>query len=401
LVRHDIPLDESRIDADAARVVRRLERAGFQAYLVGGCVRDLLLGGTPKDYDVATSARPEDVRAAFRNCRIIGRRFRLAHILFSGGKVVEVATFRRTPQQEVEGEDENPELFIRNDNAFGEAHEDALRRDFTINALFYDLDRRQVLDWCGGVDDVLRRSIRTIGDPSVRFREDPVRMLRAIKFAARLDLGIDRDVYDALVAHRDELAKAARPRLCEEILRLLRMGASARSMWLLWESGCMAVLLPELSSYLDDDEGTSGGGARFFRRLRALDERVKKHGPPDDIVLWTTLLLDALSEALRGSKDSARDTQEFLDPFIRRLALPRRMADGIRRIVTVLPKVAQGKGARFAGTEVGDQALTVLEFEYVARGRDEAAIRQLRESMRGDAPRPRDSVPPRRPQPSR
>src|SRR5215813_12452383 len=265
LSRHDVTLDESRLDPDAAKVIRRLERAGFQAYLVGGCVRDLLMGVPPKDFDIATSARPEDVRGLFRNCRIIGRRFRLAHILFGGGKVIEVATFRRNPQTEPPEDDSDlveDDLLIRSDNVFGEAHEDALRRDFTMNALFYDLDRRQVLDWCGGMRDIARRTIHTIGDPTVRFREDPVRILRAIKFAARLDLGIEPDVYDAMVLQRGELARAARPRLFEEIGRLLRGGAAHRSMWLLWEVGAMAVLLPELGAYIDDDDATDGGGER-------------------------------------------------------------------------------------------------------------------------------------------
>ena len=147
LVRHDVGLEDG-IDPDAAKVVRRLERSGHEAYLVGGCVRDLLLGGKPKDFDVATSARPEDVRSLFRNCRVIGRRFRLAHILFGGGKVIEVATFRRNPAMEAPEEEASEvfdDLLIRSDNVFGEAHEDALRRDFTMNALFYDLDRHQVL----------------------------------------------------------------------------------------------------------------------------------------------------------------------------------------------------------------------------------------------------------------
>ena len=151
LVRHDARFDPFRLDADAVKVVQRLERAGFQAYLVGGCVRDLLLGGKPKDFDIATNARPEDVRGQFRNCRVIGRRFRLAHVLFSGGKVVEVATFRKNPEDvrrtEGAGDGEEDDLLIRSDNVFGEAHEDALRRDFTINALFYDPARHQVLDW--------------------------------------------------------------------------------------------------------------------------------------------------------------------------------------------------------------------------------------------------------------
>lgn len=382
LVRHDVALDDARIDTDAARVVRRLERNGFQAYLVGGCVRDLLLGGTPKDFDVATSARPEDVRAIFRNCRIIGRRFRLAHVLFGGGKVIEVATFRKNPQELVaDDEDEAAEIIIRSDNVFGEAHEDAIRRDFTINALFYDLDRRQVLDWCGGMADILARSIRTIGEPSVRFREDPVRILRVVKFAARLDLGIHPDVYDAMVAHRDELAKAARPRVFEEILRLLRQGAAQRSMWLLWETGAMAVLMPELSAYLDDDEGTGGGVHRFFQRLRAVDERVKREGPLDDTVLWTALLLEPLLEVVRDVRDIAGEAHAFLDPFVRRLAMPRRIADGVKRIVAILPRLAQGRGGRFARTELAAQALAVLELDYVARGKDPAALSRLREAV--------------------
>ena len=153
LVRHDAFGLEKSIDPDAAKVVRRLEKAGFQAYLVGGCVRDLLLGSKPKDFDVATSARPEDVRSIFRNCRIIGRRFRLAHVLFGQNKVIEVATFRRNP----DADDDGGDLLIRSDNIFGDAPEDALRRDFTINALFYDLDRGQVLDWFGGME--IRKSV--------------------------------------------------------------------------------------------------------------------------------------------------------------------------------------------------------------------------------------------------
>src|SRR5262249_6675413 len=217
-------------------------------YLVGGCVRDLLLDKNPKDFDVATSARPEDVRALFRNSRVIGRRFRLVHILFGRGKVIETATFRRTPNEE---ERDSDELLIRSDNLFGRTDEDAMRRDFTINALFYDLEHKEVLDWCGGMEDIARRTVRTIGDPVTRFHEDPVRILRAIKFSARLDLGMDPELYHAIVQCRSALGKAARPRLFEELLRLMRGGAGAeRSIWLAWETGVLDVLLPELSAYL-------------------------------------------------------------------------------------------------------------------------------------------------------
>lgn len=376
LVRHDARLDEGAIDPDAAKVVRRLERAGYQAYLVGGCVRDLLLDGRPKDFDVATNARPDDVRVLFRNCRIIGRRFRLAHVLFGGGKVVEVATFRRNPS-EAEADDDD-DLLIRSDNVFGEAHEDALRRDFTINALFYDLDRRQVLDWCGGMPDIHARNIRTIGDPTVRFREDPVRILRAIKFAARLDLGIDPGVYDAMVANRAELARAARPRLFEEVLRLMRAGSAHRSMWLLWEIGAMAILIPELSAFLDDEEATGDGSARFFRKMDVLDAKTRSEGALEDVVLMTALLYEPLEEAVHGVRDVMGAVNDFLDPVIERIAMPRRIADGIRRIMFMVPRILAGRIGRFARTELFAHALDVAEILLAARGEDVQRIEALR-----------------------
>ncbi|MBX3190581.1 MAG: polynucleotide adenylyltransferase PcnB [Labilithrix sp.] len=383
LQRHDAPLDDDAIDPDAAKVVRRLERSGYQAYLVGGCVRDLLLGIRPKDFDVATSARPDDVRALFRNCRIIGRRFRLAHVLFGGGKVVEVATFRRNPTEA--DSDEDDDLLIRSDNVFGEAHEDALRRDFTLNALFYDLDRRQVLDWCGGMPDIQARTIRTIGDPGVRFREDPVRILRAVRFSAKLDLGIDPAVYDAMVASRAELARAARPRIFEEILRLMRVGASHRSMWLLWEIGAMAILLPELSAYLDDDEATDEGSARFFEKLTLLDKKTREgHGALDDVVLMTALLYEPLEEAASGTRDLMGAVNDFLDPVIDRIAMPRRIADGIRRIMFMVPRILAGKIGRFARTELFLPALDVAELVLASRGESTHRIEALR----------RDAMPP-------
>jgi poly(A) polymerase len=404
LVRHDVVLDESRIDPDAAKVVRRLERSGHEAYLVGGCVRDLLLEGKPKDFDVATSARPEHVRALFRNCRIIGRRFRLAHVLFGSNKVIEVATFRRNPAMETpdeEATDPFDDILIRSDNVFGQAHEDALRRDFTINALFYDLDRRQVLDWCGGMHDIARRTIHTIGDPTVRFREDPIRVLRAIKFAARLDLAIAPDVYDAMVATRDDLGKAARPRVFEEILRLQRGGAAHRSMWLLWETGAMSIVLPELAAFLDDDEATQGGVERFFRRMNAVDAMTRARGGPlNDLVLWTVLLKEPIDEACAGEHDRLRAVSDFLDPIVERVAVPRRIADAVRRIVAMLPRLAAGRAGRFGRTELMAPALDVLEIELVAAGRSTDLVERLRSAHASAIPHPVEARPaPRRREP--
>jgi poly(A) polymerase len=238
-------LDRTAIDPDADRVVRKLTRAGYKAYLVGGCVRDLLVSRTPKDFDVATSATPNEIKATFRNSRIIGRRFRLAHVFF-GSKIIETATFRANPRDE-----DDHDLLIRRDNVFGSEQEDAKRRDFTINGLFYDVEREEVIDHVGGLADLEARVIRTIGDPDIRFQEDPVRMLRAIKFAARLGFGFDPATWRALLRWRTEISKCAAPRLLEEVHRLLRGGAARRSFELMVETGVLAVLSPYLAGLLE------------------------------------------------------------------------------------------------------------------------------------------------------
>ncbi len=176
-LRRRLPFSRRRLDRGGTEIVRRLQEAGFEAYFVGGCVRDLLLGRQPKDFDIATSARPNQVRRLFRRSRIIGRRFRLAHV-YSGREVFEVATFRRVPPELEEGEVQ----MIREDNTFGTAAEDARRRDFTVNALFLDPVEGEIVDWVGGFEDLAARRLRSIGDPRLRFREDPVRILRLLKF---------------------------------------------------------------------------------------------------------------------------------------------------------------------------------------------------------------------------
>lgn len=387
-VRYEVTLDESAIDPDVQKVLRRLTRNGYEAYAVGGCVRDLLLGRHPKDFDLATSARPEEVKDLFRNSRIIGRRFRLVHVMFQGGKVIEVATFRKNPKEEPEGDDMS-ELLIRSDNVFGEAHEDAMRRDFTMNALFYDLEAREILDWVGGMDDLRRSVVHTIGEPEVRFREDPVRILRALKFAGRLGFGMTPDVYDAIVFCRESLQLAARPRVAEEILRLLRGGAARRTIYLAWETGVLDVLLPELSSLLYDDDAHDGPGRRLWRVLAYIDERTAEEGPLDDTVLWTLLLLEPLKEACDGSRDRAAAAADFLETLMERLAISRRFADGVRRIMSILPRVMAGRAGRFARTELFLPALTVAAAALVAEGKPVDPIEKMRQSLRVRPPAPR------------
>lgn len=378
----DVP--QENIDEDALKVIRRLRRNGHRAYLVGGGVRDLLLGYRPKDFDIATSARPNEVRSLFRNCRIIGRRFRLAHILFAGGKVIEVATFRRDPLEafdqaegefgeEMEALDADPgtrrredvDLLIRHDNVFGEPHEDALRRDFTINGLFYDSESHSVIDYVGGMKDVLGRVVRTIGAPDMRFREDPVRILRAIKFSARLDLGIDPDVYDAMVAQRDELARAARPRLLEEVLRLLRGGASHRSFWLLWETGSLGVLIPQLAMHLDDDSALA---RRLWARLDAIDALKQDGQLPSDAVLFAALMLGPIEDAVRGERDPLAAYDGLMDDVVETLAVPRRMKERIRNVVYAQRRLASGKIGTMARRDYFDDAATLFAIECDALG---------------------------------
>jgi poly(A) polymerase len=364
------PIDlEDQIDPDAVKVMRRLVKQGYEAYLVGGGVRDLLVGCAPKDFDVATNARPDDVRRLFRNSRIIGRRFRLVHVLFGGGKVIETATFRRAPQQD---DNDSDDLLIRNDNVFGEAHQDAARRDFTINALFYDLEHHVVLDWVGGMPDIERRTVHTIGDPSVRFREDPVRILRAIKFSARLDFGISPAVYDAMVECRATLARAAKPRLFDELLKLLRCGAAHRAFWLLWEIGLLDVLLPELSTFLADqpeDEDT------LWRLLDEVDRVTRERGAPlDDVVLVAVLLAEPLKEACQGARDRVEAAYRFLEAIVDRLNMPRRIAEPVRRVVAILPRLENGRAGRFQRTSLYPAAVEIAGLYARARGEELAEI---------------------------
>ncbi len=258
LSRPEHNLSRKNIDPDALKVLYRLKNNGFVAYLVGGGVRDLLLERQPKDFDIGTSAHPQQVRKLFRNCFIVGRRFRLAHVRF-GKKVVEVSTFRRA------AEPEEGDTLIRRDNTFGTPEEDAFRRDFTVNALFYDIATFSVIDWVRGIEDLIDRVIRTIGDPEVRFREDPVRMLRAVALAARLNFTIDPHTVEALRSLRGEIVRSSSARILEEFYKILRQGRSRRTFEMLHEHGLLAYLLPEA------DHAITRGGEALLGSLARLD----------------------------------------------------------------------------------------------------------------------------------
>jgi poly(A) polymerase len=399
-----------RIDPDAVKVLKRLTRHGHTAYLVGGGVRDLLLGRAPKDFDIATSARPSEVRRLFRNCRVIGRRFRLAHILFAGGKIIEVATFRRDPRDvqdipsdQPEGDDveemdvdarantslsalrsDDADLLIRHDNTFGDPHEDAIRRDFTINGLFYDLDRDEVIDYVGGVTDLRTGVVRTIGEPDVRFREDPVRILRAIKFGARLDLGIAPEVYDAMVDLREELSRCAPPRVLEEVLRLFRGGAAQRSVGLMWDVGVLGVVLPELAAHIEDQ---ARGANLLWGRLAAIDDAKSDGRVLSDTVLMAALLYGPLEEQIVGSQDPQGAFEEFFQEINPRLSVPRRMRDRIRMIFAAQRRLDRKHGGGLRGREFYADACDLFELRLRSEGK--SVPNGLRETIKEAPVKPR------------
>src|SRR4051812_5365262 len=373
-------IDPNLIDPDAAKVIQRLRRYDHAAYLVGGCVRDLMLGRKPKDFDVVTSATPNDIRRLFKNCRIIGRRFRLAHIFF-GPKIIETSTFRANPREieEEEGggessETESGDLLIRRDNIFGTPEQDARRRDFTINGLFYDIETKEVIDHVSGTPDLEARVVRTIGDPDIRFREDPVRILRAVKFAARCDLTIEPETYRFMMEHRLEIAKCAQARVSEEFYRLLRAGAAKRSMELLLETEMLEILAPELVRGLKPDADSSEEAAlhraRFWGYLAALDRSsAVRPVPPSNALLLAVLVLPRLRDALDPDSNGVRDIGQMVSQVftqaLDRLRPSRRDTEITRQILIALRNILPAKSGRRKGRppsrEFLDEALRLAE----------------------------------------
>lgn len=239
-------ISKTDISVNSLKVLNRLGKGDFDAYLVGGSVRDLLLHKTPKDFDVATNAKPNEVRKLFKNCRIIGRRFRLAHILFYRD-IIEVATFRSTEPASEQQKVSDSGMIVR-DNVYGTIEEDAWRRDFTLNALYYDIRNSTILDFTGGFDDIKNKTIRIIGDANERFREDPVRMLRAIRFAAKLDFQLCDDTAQAIAPNAHLLTNVSNSRLFDEVAKLYHCGNAVKVQQLLQQHGLFQYLFPQLEN---------------------------------------------------------------------------------------------------------------------------------------------------------
>ena len=304
-------ISRKNIDPDALKVLYRLSRLGHTAYLVGGGVRDLLMGRKPKDFDVGTSAKPNEVKKAFRNCFLIGRRFRLAHVRF-GEKVIETATFRQNSQtvgEIIEHAAEGP----MEDNTFGTPQTDAFRRDFTINGLFYSIDDCSVIDWVGGMRDIEKKVIRAIGDPDIRFQEDPVRMMRAIKFSARLGFKIEKRTAAALKRRHACILNAAVPRVCEEIFRLFTYGQSAEAFRQMYEYGLLGDLIPALGRFLDGCGGRKSMTFAHLKELDAYETMMAKRGFEVSNGLRAAVLMTAMFRAEKKDGAGRRIMQMLLE----------------------------------------------------------------------------------------
>ena len=338
----------------ALKTTRALKEAGYSAFVVGGAVRDLLLGREPKDFDVATDATPEQVRQVFRRSRLIGRRFQIVHV-YCGSDTIEVTTFRAaTPEKEADEDDDSrvtaADGMLLRDNVFGSQVEDAERRDFTVNALYYDTETQEIWEWHGGVEDAKKKVLRIIGDPIQRFREDPVRMLRAARFAAKLDFHIDAATRAPIAELASMLERIPSSRLFDEMMKLLLSGHAERGVRQLRAEGLHHGVLPMLDAILDNPERQ-----KFLHAaLHDTDERVR-HGHSASpafmlaCLLWFDMQAEWRRNQARGQSDQSA-LYDAMDAVLERqrdaLAFPRRLDGTIKEIWSLQSRFEQRSGAR-------------------------------------------------------
>lgn len=351
--RPEHTISRAQISPNALKVLYRLKKAGFRACLVGGCVRDLLLGREPKDFDVATDAHPEQVRELFRNCRLVGRRFRLAHIRF-GREIIEVATFRGVAALGREGDwaQEETGRLLR-DNVFGTIEEDAWRRDFTVNALYYDIADFSVIDYVGGMEDLRQGVLRLIGDPERRYREDPVRMLRAVRFMTKLGFTLDSACDRPLSRLTPLLADIPPARLYEEVLKLFLSGCAVQTFERLRQYGLFAYLFPATDEALAQEH--HGFPLTFLVRVLDNTDRRLNEGKAVTpyflyaALLWEPVRLEAQRRQEVGSAPVVamqEAASEILSVQIRHVAIPRRISLPMREVWTLQPRFERRQGGR-------------------------------------------------------
>ena len=351
IARPDHSVSRKEISDNALKVLYRLHKSGFQAFLVGGCVRDAMLDLHPKDFDVATNATPDEVRALFRNCRLIGRRFRLAHVRY-GREVIEVATFRAAANHKNDDVAHDDEGRILRDNVYGTIEEDVWRRDFTCNALYYNIADFSIWDYVGGFEDVKRKRLVLIGDPEQRLREDPVRMLRAVRFAGKLGFAIDKSVVNAMQGNAPLISNVPAARLFDEFLKLFQSGFAERTFELLWQHGLFDELFPVTAEELQKDQEFG----RFVQAaLRNTDKRVSEGKSVTPMFLLGVFFwkpVQVLAE-LRRSEEKMSESQslslasyELVAQQQRRISIPKRFTVPMREMLALQPRFQFTRGKR-------------------------------------------------------
>ena len=361
MTRGEHGISREDVSANALKVMYRLNGAGFESYLVGGCVRDILMGHEPKDFDVVTNATPEQIKGLFRNCRLIGRRFRLAHIVF-GREIIEVATFRGHHQESDEDDDlpkgkslgkRDAEGQLVRDNVFGTIEEDAERRDFTFNAMYYSVADFTVKDFANGLAAIEKREVELIGDPETRYREDPVRMLRAVRFAAKLGMRIEAKTAAPIRSLANLLQNIPPARLFEETLKLFLSGKGEDTFLMLHEYGLIEPLFPQLAPFLKDENSRE---MQFVRRVLAnTDERINSNQRVTPAFLYAALLwypLEEQSQRLQSESGlNAFDafniaSGEVISRQIQRIMIPKRFSTVIRDIWILQQRLPKRFGRR-------------------------------------------------------
>ncbi|MGR9051804.1 MAG: polynucleotide adenylyltransferase PcnB, partial [Gammaproteobacteria bacterium] len=351
--RSEHTISRSQISENALKVLYRLKKSGFEAYLVGGCVRDLLLGREPKDFDVVTDAHPEQIRKIFRNCRLVGRRFRLAHVHF-GNEIVEVATFRgagdSSDDDELLNDDEGRLL---RDNVYGTIEEDVWRRDFTVNSLYYSIRDFSVIDYVGGMQDHAEGMLKLIGDPETRFREDPVRMLRAVRFAVKLGFKLDPDCAKPIRELAELLYNIPSARLFDESIKLFLTGEALQTFEMLRHYGLFQVLFPGVERSLAIEEQ---GFPRLFlvKALENSDNRIAEGKTVTAYFLFSAFLWNAVKSAADAYQNEGlaeyiafqKAANDVISEQIRRVSFPRRITMAMREVWALQPRFERIQGSR-------------------------------------------------------
>jgi len=346
ILRQNHPISRKNIDREALKVLYRLRDAGYVAYLVGGGVRDLYLGKTPKDFDISTDAKPGELRKIFRNSRLIGRRFRLVQVFFHGGKIVEVSTFRCRSEYDLNGSASAKEELLAANNTYGSPSDDAFRRDLTINGLFYDIKNHSIIDYTGGVSDLEKGVIRFIGEPDKRIQRDPARMMRVIRHAARNNFTIESRTWQAILAHRDKLKLCPVSRIRDELMKDLRSAASRAWAELALESGLFAVLFPFYQAV--DAKPESEKTHRLILSLQAVVDKLHSRGMKlSDQLLFSLLLLpwaikeyDLLDRRYRGPEFHRflKKVRGELDEILGPMSIKRSTKESIAMHLVTLPQ---------------------------------------------------------------